>query len=91
MPYAIEKVEGKRCYRVVNTETGQEHAKCTTKKKAEAQVRVLEDAAMSAPAPAPAKTTWRQFYTDAIKGKKFGSREEVNMFMRETAKKYKGL
>lgn len=121
MPYAVEKVEGKRCYRVVNTETGEEHAKCTTKKNAEAQMRLLygveqgwkptgkkpmppmkkkgngamemkievkEDTEPVAPAP---KKTWRQFYAEASKGKKFGSRQEVNEFMREMGKKYKGL
>ena len=121
MPYAVEKVEGKRCYRVVNTETGEEHAKCTTKKNAEAQMRLLygvekgwkptgekpmpkkkgkgampkeEPAPAPAPEPepepAPKKKTWRQFYAEAIKGKKFGSRQEVNEFMREMGKKFKG-
>jgi len=40
MPYEIKK-EG-RCYQVINTDTQQVHAKCTSKAKAEAQVRLLE-------------------------------------------------
>lgn len=39
MPYSIRKV-GKK-FQVVNTETGEVHAKGTTKKKAEAQIRLL--------------------------------------------------
>lgn len=39
MPYAIRKRGSS--YEVVNTETGRVHAKHTTKKKAEAQVRLL--------------------------------------------------
>lgn len=39
MPYRVEKVAGG--YRVVNAVTGKVHAKRTTKKKAEAQVRVM--------------------------------------------------
>jgi len=39
MPYAIRKV-GKK-FQVVNTDTGEVHAKGTTKQKAEAQIRLL--------------------------------------------------
>jgi len=42
MPYAIRKVRNKRCYRVKNARTGKIHAQCTSRKKAEAQVRLLE-------------------------------------------------
>lgn len=42
MPYRIEKV-GSR-YRVVNAATGRVHAKGTSKKKAEAQVRLMKQA-----------------------------------------------
>ena len=43
MPYIIEKhKEGKKtCFSVVNTLTKEIHAKCTTKKKAEAQIKLL--------------------------------------------------
>lgn len=41
MPYRIEEVEHER-YRVVNADTGKVHAYHTTKAKAEAQVRLLE-------------------------------------------------
>jgi hypothetical protein len=41
MPYTIRKVRNQNCYVVKNMETNKVHAKCTTKKKAEAQVRLL--------------------------------------------------
>lgn len=41
MPYIIRKVKGKPCYAVKNKITGQVHSYCTTKAKAEAQVRLL--------------------------------------------------
>ena len=42
MPYKIVKLRGKNLYRVINSRTGEVHAKGTTRKKAEAQVRLLE-------------------------------------------------
>ena len=42
MPYTIRKVRNQECYCVKNTETGRIHAKCTTRQKAERQVRLLE-------------------------------------------------
>lgn len=39
MPYEITK-QG-RCWQVINSDTGMVHAKCTTKTKAEAQMRLL--------------------------------------------------
>jgi hypothetical protein len=39
MPYEMKKVDGK--YKVVNKETGKVHAKATSKKKAQAQMRLL--------------------------------------------------
>lgn len=41
MPYAVRKNRGVDTYKVVNTKTGVIHAKATTKKNAEAQVRLL--------------------------------------------------
>jgi len=41
MPYIIRKVRNKNCYEVKNKETGKINAKCTTKNKAEKQVRLL--------------------------------------------------
>lgn len=41
MPYQVRKVNNKECYQVKNKETGEVTAKCTTRKKAEAQVRIL--------------------------------------------------
>jgi hypothetical protein len=42
MPYVVRKVRNKSCYQVKNPVTGKIHANCTTKAKAEAQVRVIE-------------------------------------------------
>jgi len=41
IPYKIRKLPNKRCWRVTNAETGKIHAYCTSKRKAEAQVRLL--------------------------------------------------
>ena len=44
MPFIIRKVAGKKkCYEVVNELTGLVHAKCTTKPKAQAQIRIIEE------------------------------------------------
>lgn len=43
MPYRIRKVRNRNCYRVKNARTGKIHAQCTSRKKAEAQKRLLED------------------------------------------------
>lgn len=42
MPYKIRKVPNKQCYQVKSLETGKIHSICTSRKKAEAQVRILE-------------------------------------------------
>ena len=39
MPYSIVTTKG--CYKVVNSSTGKVHAECTSKAKAESQVRLL--------------------------------------------------
>lgn len=41
MPYAIRKVPGKKCFKVVNKDTGRVLAKCTSKEKAEKQIAYL--------------------------------------------------
>jgi hypothetical protein len=41
MPFIIRKVRNKNCWQVKNKDTGFVHAKCTTKEKAEAQIRLL--------------------------------------------------
>ena len=40
MPYELKKISPK-CWQVVNKDTGVVHSKCTTKAKAEAQMRLL--------------------------------------------------
>ena len=42
MPWKVFKVRNKNCYEVRNIQNGYVHAKCTTKEKAEAQLRLLE-------------------------------------------------
>ena len=39
--FKIRKVRGKDCYQVKSATSGKVHAQCTTKPKAEAQVRLL--------------------------------------------------
>jgi len=39
MPYKIVKTNN--CYSVVNKESGEVHSKCSTKEKAEAQLKLL--------------------------------------------------
>ena len=41
MPYDVRK--NGRCWEVVNTDTGEVKAQCTSKQKAQAQVRILEE------------------------------------------------
>tara|TARA_Y100000593_G_scaffold92609_1_gene184802 strand:- start:152 stop:337 length:186 start_codon:yes stop_codon:yes gene_type:complete len=41
MPWKVVKVPHKNCYKVVTIKTGKIRAKCTTKSKAKAQVRLL--------------------------------------------------
>lgn len=41
MPYLIQKVRNKNCFKVINKETGRILARCTTREKAEKQIRLL--------------------------------------------------
>lgn len=41
MPYKIRKVTNKNCYSVYNPKTRKKYAKCTTKQKAQKQIRFL--------------------------------------------------
>lgn len=41
MPYKTRKVRNKECYRVYNSDTKKTYAKCTTRKKALAQMKLL--------------------------------------------------
>ena len=42
MPYTIRKVRGRPCYRVKNRRTKRVLAKCTSKKRAKKQIRLLQ-------------------------------------------------
>jgi hypothetical protein len=41
MPYKTRKVRGKNCYRVYNSKSKKTFAKCTSRKKADKQMRLL--------------------------------------------------
>ncbi len=41
MPYSIRKVNKRPCYRVFNSRTKKTFAKCSTRKNAEKQIRLL--------------------------------------------------
>ena len=41
MPYSIRKVRNRSCFRVYNTKTKRVFSKCTSKKRAEKQIRLL--------------------------------------------------
>jgi hypothetical protein len=41
MPYIMKKVNNKKCYRVTNKKTKKVFAKCTSKKNATRQMRLL--------------------------------------------------
>jgi hypothetical protein len=41
MPYELRR-KNQKCWEVINPKTGELHSKCTTKKKGEAQIRLLE-------------------------------------------------
>ena len=41
MPYTLRKIPGKSCYRVRNKRTNRIFAKCTSKVKAQKQLRLL--------------------------------------------------
>lgn len=41
MPYTIRKLPNKNCFRVMNTTSKKIHSKCTTRKNAEKQIRLL--------------------------------------------------
>lgn len=84
-----------RCWKVLNTETGEEHAKCTTKKKAEAQLRLLRGVEKGTfkPTGAPPKPTqamtWRQYFTENTKGKKFSKDNTLADHMKKLAAEWR--
>ncbi len=41
MPYSIRKVNNRKCYRVYNKRTKKTFAKCSSRKNAEKQIRLL--------------------------------------------------
>jgi hypothetical protein len=41
MPYTVRKLPHKSCYRITNTKTKKVFARCSTKKNAESQLRLL--------------------------------------------------
>lgn len=95
MPYDMEKVDN--CWRVFNTETGMEHAKCTTKAKAEAQLRLLRGVEKGTfkPTGAPAKPkegmSWREYYVQNTKGKKFSKENTLADHMKKLGAEYRKM
>lgn len=96
MPYEIER-KG-RCYSVINTKTGQVHAKCTSMKKAEAQLHLLQGVEHGwKPTGKKAKPTsgsgrgglWKDFVKKHLAGKKFSSRSEANQAMKKLSQEWK--
>lgn len=108
----MEKVG--RCWRVFNEETGKEHAKCTTKKNAEAQLRLLRGvekgtfkptggvAPLETPQPkttpsrgvkrgATPPLTWRQYFTENTKGKKFSKENTLGEHMKKLAAEWRKM
>ncbi len=41
MPYAIHKVRNKSCFKVLNTQTKRIFSRCTSKQRAQKQMRLL--------------------------------------------------
>ena len=41
MPYAIHKIRNKSCFKVINTKTKRIFSRCTSKKRAQKQKRLL--------------------------------------------------
>jgi hypothetical protein len=95
MPYQIEKLPSGK-FRVVNTETGEIHAKSTTKKNAQAQINLLRGVEHGDWKPTGKKKsgngikmTWIQFWASKSKGKKFASREERHKFMQKCLQQWR--
>lgn len=102
MPYKIEMIPGSKPkrYRVINAETGFEHAKDTTLAKAKAQLHILEGVADEKReiikkrdrSESPKKKRshgWIEYVKKHMAGKKFGSRAESNKFFKELSVEYK--
>ena len=85
MPYTIHKIDG--CFQVFNADTGKIHAKCTTKAKAQAQVRVLESIPEKKTTPT-SKLSWRDFFVLHTKGKKI---PDMPAHMKQLSILYKAL
>lgn len=96
------------CYTLTNIDTGKVHGYCMTedeaKKKMDLLCRVRDEEVtkkivkedLSKKNIVHKKTkpmkSWREFWSDACKGKKFsGGRKEINEFMKQKAKEYREM
>lgn len=77
MPFEIIKKSNK-CYSVINTLTDRVYSECTTQKKAEAQMRILENYEKS----------WAGVINQNIKGQKFNSRQEYIDTLKQLSREY---
>ena len=84
MPYQVEK-RGK-CYRVVNTDTGAVHAKCTTKTNADRQIRLLRGVESGKWKPA---TSYKEFVSQQFKKRPAGT--PAKDYMRQVAAKWRQI
>jgi hypothetical protein len=62
-----------------------------TKKIIEKHRKILHDDSIKKINNNKSKMTWIEFYKEHTKGKKFGSRSEVNAHMKELSKKYREM
>jgi hypothetical protein len=89
MPYSIRKVRNQECYTVKNIETGKIHSKCTTRKKAEGQVRLLQsiESGSYRPSKKNVKGTVKPTRKTARKTTRKTARKTARKTTRKTARK----
>ena len=85
MPYEVIRASP-RCWQVVNKETGKVHAKCTTKKNAEAQMRLLYGVESGKWKPSG---SYREFVSREFKKRPAGT--PAKEWMKEVAMKWRGM
>ena len=85
MPYSVIKVSPK-CWSVINSETEKVHAKCTTKKNAEAQMRLLYGLESGKWKPA---STYREFVAAKFKSRPAGMK--ASEWMKEIGQMWRDM
>lgn len=90
MPYEMRQISPRK-WEVINTQTKEVHAKGTSKKNAEKQIRLLYGIESKKWKPTKniddnkkmVKQTWISFWAGKSKGKKFSSKDERHAFMKQ--------